>query len=300
MTHCKLLPVITLFSILQASAIAAITYSGFDAVVGSADGVSEGSGWGGVWDNQDDNSNYTIASGSPLVFGDLLTSGNYMNGGGGFQSAGRRFDTGFGSAWDLAGAVSDPFSAGTGQANIDTGTVWASMLVRVNSSITSWDSVTFQFHSQNIPWNANSANGLAIRSNGGAWGIATGTGSSFTSSGIAPVVGDTALLITKFELNASGANNAYFWVIANPASVTLGGTDPAVGTANASIVGATTDQLKFKSLHLYLDNSNNRVSVDEIRLGQTFASVTPVPEPSTYAAIAALGVLALAWLRRRQ
>lgn len=299
MTKLRILSLISAAVFSPAVVSAAITYSGLDAVLGSLDDVTDGTGWhSNGWENQSTDGTYTVSGGSPLEFGNLLTSGNYMNGGGGWTSTGRRLDTGSGSGWNTAGAVSDPFSSGTGMANIDSGEVWASMLVRVNSG--TGDKV-IQFHSSNIGWAPNDTNGLAIKSSGGgAWGLAIGAAGSTTNTGTSPTIGETALFVTKFELDATGTNNAYLWVFTDPSEVTLGGTNLATGTAHASIAGATTDQLRFKSLRFFLDTDQNRVSVDEIRIGQSFASVTPVPEPSTYAAIAAFGVMALAWFRRRR
>lgn len=284
-----------------------ITHEPFDYANGQITGaLNGGTGWNTGWDPQDGaGTNYAIQDASPLTFGTLLTSDSYMNGGGAFTNNGRRVGTGFLSGWDTAGRVSDPFGGGSGQGNIDQGDVWFSALVRVNAPLTSWDSARLWFHTQNIAWAPGGDadnNGLVIRSNGGgAWSVGEGNLGSSTGTSVTPAVGTTYLFVAKFELSLTpGANNAYVWIFDDPADVALGGADLATGTAMGSITGRDTTDLRFKSIGFYLDNATDRMSVDELRLGTTFASVSPVPEPSTYAAIAgalALGVIAL---RRRR
>lgn len=290
-----------MFTLAGKTPAALITYEGFNYSAGPIDAQTGGTGWDTAgWDTQSDNTGYAVNSSSPVTFGTLETSGNYLNGGGSFTNTGRRVLANFGSSWDSAGRVSSPFS----DQNLDQGVVWASMLIRVNAPITSWDNARVWFHDQNVPWSPGGSadnNGLQIRSNGGAnWGITEGQNGGITTTGVAASVGTTYLLVAKFELSlTAGANNAYVWMFDNPASVTLGGADLATGTAMASITGRDTADLRFKSIGFYLDNANDRLSVDEIRLGTTFADVTPtaIPEPSTYAFLIG-GLGALAWLRR--
>lgn len=283
-----------------ASPAALITYEGFNYSAAPVDGQTGGTGWDSAgWDTQSDNTGYAVNSASPLSFGGLVTSGGYLNGGGSFTNTGRRVLANFTSDWNSAGRVSSPFS----DQNLDQGVVWASMLVRVNAPITSWDNARVWFHDQNVPWapgGSADTNGLQIRSNGGAaWGVGEGQSGGLTSTGVGVTVGTTYLFVAKFELSlTAGANNAYVWIFDNPGAVGLGGADLATGTAVGSITGRNSEDLRFKSIGFYLDNANDRVSVDEIRLGTTFADVTPVPEPSSFALLAA-GLGVLTWLRRR-
>jgi hypothetical protein len=49
------------------------------------------------------------------------------------------------------------------------------------------------------------------------------------------------------------------------------------------------------------DNTTSTGTIfDEFRIGTTFASVTPIPEPSTSALLIGLGALALIGMRRRR
>jgi hypothetical protein len=248
------------------------------------DGQNGGSGWKEGWDSQEDNPHYAVQSSSPLSFGPLVTSSGYLNGGGNYFNCGRRILTTASTEWHAAGRVSDPY----GPENLDRGVVWASMLVRVNAPITGTDTARVWFHDQNDAWNPGGtadSHGLQIRSNGGeAWSVSEGLSSPSTSTGVAVTVGTTYLFVAKFELSLTpGANNVYVWIFDKPDQVNLGGEDLPVSTAMASITGRDSPNLHFKSIGLYLDNANDRLSVDEIRLGTTFADVTPVSESSGYA-----------------
>lgn len=272
---------------------ALITYDEFDYAPGVLDGLNGGTAWHSPWDTQSDGVGYVVASGSPLSFGSLQISGNYANGGGSYQSSGRRILANAGSGWDNAGNVSSPFD----EQNLDQGVVWSSMLVRVDAAITSWDNARIFFHSSSTPWQPDGAaanNGLQLRINGGAsnWGISKGRDGSTIDTGVAMNIGTVYLFVAKFELSlTAGLNNAYVWLFENPASVTLAGPDLLTSTANASLTGLNSTDLRFKSIGLYLDNTTDRVSLDEIRLGTSFADVTPIPEPSALALL--LGGLAL-------
>lgn len=101
-------------------------------------------------------------------------------------------------------------------------------------------------------------------------------------------VGQASLIVMKYDLNA---NTVAMYV--NP---TLG-TEPAV--ANAS--GVLPTDYGFRNAYAYLGNDPNQGSMDELRFGTDYASVTPasavVPEPATFGLVAAAGLLGL---RRRR
>ena len=68
------------------------------------------------------------------------------------------------------------------------------------------------------------------------------------------------------QINFAATNTVNLYV--NPAS--LGGSAP--GTATIS--GTTTSSIAFKSLAYYGGNATNQSSINEIRFGDTYASVT--------------------------
>ncbi len=101
------------------------------------------------------------------------------------------------------------------------------------------------------------------------------------------------------DLNlTAGQNHFYIWIFDDPTSVTLAGPDLLTSTATASLTGINSEDLRFKNMLFYLDNTTDRVSIDEIRLGLTFAVVSPIPEPSSM--ILVLGAVgSLVSFRRR-
>ena len=89
------------------------------------------------------------------------------------------------------------------------------------------------------------------------------------SSGVPTVVGETVFLVLKAEFTAG---NDQFTLYVNPVP---GAPEPGAGTVkNNSNVGTVA------GLTIY---STGAFSIDELRLGETFADVTPVvPEPATW------------------
>ncbi|MEI7535281.1 MAG: Ig-like domain repeat protein, partial [Verrucomicrobiae bacterium] len=271
---------------------APITYSGLEGLTGGGiNGQNDNpTQWFAAWSVQNgDNSNYTVQNSTPLTFGSLVTSsdGKYLDGGGGFLQMGRRLPTGYQSIWDANGSVSDPFTAG----QIDRGTVWVSFLLRVNSSITSWDSAKIGFNSSPTPYQFSGSTGLQIATVNGnsSWGVRLGDNGTASTLGSVSV-GSTVFVVIKFELSTTaGANNAYVWMFSNSSAANLGGADLNTGTAMASITGKNTADLRFKAIGFYLDNAANRVDVDEIRFGTSYASVSPVPAATTTTTTTTLG-----------
>jgi hypothetical protein len=102
-------------------------------------------------------------------------------------------------------------------------------------------------------------------------------------SGVAAVTGQSVLLVLRADFT-SGIVIDKFTLYVNP---TVGGAEPATGT-----VKQDTDIGNVTGLTIY---STGAFSIDEIRVGTTFADVVPaaVPEPSSLAMVV-LGGLGLA------
>jgi hypothetical protein len=272
---------------------ALLTYEGFGdyASDGSVHGLTGGSGWhSGGWDTQNNTTPYQVDSSSPLTFGSLVTSANgrYLNGGNVFTNVGRRLDTGNGSVWHTNGYVSSPFSL----QDIDQGGVlWFSILARTD---TASRNVEIDFISNNTPWSPGSTDDIRIRTDSGQWQAGT-IGGSFTNA-LAQSANTTTFLVGRFDMN--GANSSFhFWATDDPTALALGGPDLVLGTANVALTGLNASNIGFRSLHIYGSGGLGHSQFDEIRFGTTFADVSPIPEPSTYALIG-LGLAALFTLRR--
>lgn len=81
--------------------------------------------------------------------------------------------------------------------------------------------------------------------------------------------GTTYLVVVKLVTNGSSASTAFLWV--NPS--TLGGAEPAGSVSNSSGTSTAAD---IGSILLRNSSQTAKVQVDEIRVGSTFADVTPV------------------------
>lgn len=118
-----------------------------------------------------------------------------------------------------------------------------------------------------------------VGSNSGASNY-TLSGPVSLDSGV-PVTADPALLVVRIDSPTGGSNDSISLFV-NP---TPGGPEP---TADATATGLNVDSFDLISLAAGFTSGSNTTAtgfIDEIRIGSTFASVTPaaVPEPSTLA-----------------
>lgn len=276
-----------------------ITYDGLSNASGVLHATSSpgSTNWSQDWDSQGgfDAVDYKYLDTNPLVYPDLVSTPGYASGGNAFQSTGRRIAANFGSDWDNAGRVSSPFTT----QKLDLGTVWFSVLLRKETN--SGNPQMVILHENNISWflNGNPRLEIGYISDDFGDGISdvggnkffainfVGIGSNSAVTSVPVTIGDTHLLVVGFDFDA---NLAKLYI--NPTS--LGGAAPATPDATVSL----DDEFGVRSIAWYPGANAGLGSLDELRLGTTFASVTPlIPEP---AAIGLLAPAAVLLIRRRK
>ena len=235
-----------------------ITYEGFDYAVGNLVGANGGTGWGGAW--RDGAGTRTVASQS-LAYSaggaDLLTSGNRaVIGVTSFANVVRNFSQSFGT---------------------DGTTIWMSMLVRGSKNLSG-------FQLANGSDGGDGSYKLQASGANGTWQTRVGTTNQSTTVAVNQV--SLALLRITFQ---PGNDAIDLWL--NPPSLV---SEASLGSPTNTRTG------NFAFDRIRLNGGSNATGTvdaefDEIRLGTSFPSVVPVPEPGT----AILGLLALAVLAAR-
>ena len=116
------------------------------------------------------------------------------------------------------------------------------------------------------------------------WGMEIHAGPGISSS-VTTVSNETGFLVVKLD-GTTGVASLYV----NP--VTLGGSAPITANATMTFTNFSFDTFRIQS------GGTEKLDVDELRLGTTYASVTPlaIPEPTT-ALLLALGG-GVTWLLR--
>lgn len=217
------------------------------------------------------------ATASSLTYDSLLTSGVARQGG---------------AAWALKASLASPVNAttatdGTYAAN---GQVWMSWLYKTDAAANPWTRL--------VTYNGVDSYGASERFNLGYVDV---TGPGFTvrgsllgqpdSAAIGGLTGSTTyLLVAKYDFGTAAANDGSITLWVNP---TLGGAAPS-GGSQVGITGADESLMAFTGVAL----EGGAAQFDEVRIGGTFADVTPmVPEPTSIG-LAVLGASACL-LRRR-
>jgi hypothetical protein len=257
---------------------------GAEAVITSSDSVvyspigsdllgkSGGAGWNGPWVtggfNASIHTNYDIAGGS-LTYPNLAVSGE-------------RVST---TAQNAISGVRRQFAATFTQN--DTETRYLSVLLRPEGTLHGGAFSGFFGLYLDASLSTGDRDLFIGKPGGGAlgkWVVEERGGGGQFASPVDAIVGQTTLLVLRADFRPG---NDRFVMFVNPSPLS---SEPLTG-----IVKQDMDIGALDGIVLY---STGAHSVDEIRWGNTFADVTPVPEPGTIALFVA-GILTVACAARR-
>lgn len=231
-----------------------LIYEGFEYPVDSAmKGMQSGYGWHvSSWSSNKG----IVADTDQPAFGGLATFGNYMYGGDGYRGPDLRSD----------GTIVPLVSGGRLGGAADS-TMWVSFLVRKEND--NDQAAYFRAHSSKFDCCDNGyvrAGYLGTASNDGGtryWSVALDD--AVTRTTVPVVAGETALLVARLHWTATSTDVDLY---VNPSS--LAGAVPAQPDAQATVASV----FQFQALALR-SGGTNEVSFDELRVGTSFAAVTP-------------------------
>ena len=220
---------------------------------------------------------FSIASGS-LAYRNLITSGGHLQAGNTGHNAGREFDR---------NAVSSPFLdyLRADQITWQGRPLWLSAILQKNEA----DPNTVFLSASNNAGASSSNPRFALGYFGSSsdssgvryWSLRLG-GSTVHRSGVPIVPGEPALLVLRVD-PASNPPTYTLWV--NPTQI--GGEPPAA----AGVGGTLSGSLALRNL-VFTTGSAAAGSLDEIRLGESYAAVTAAPPEAVSAGSASSEVFA--------
>jgi fibronectin type 3 domain-containing protein len=281
---------------------ALLAYEPFGEAVGLMNGATGNgdTGWNAGWVDQgtDANPGYDIVATTPLTYPGLLTTGQYAVGGNTYNYIGRQLNVS--ATGPFASYLSGRLIGAPGQ------TLWLSFLIRKDTASGGTSNLlNLTAQGNGSAWlvsPANVAAGFCGSDFGGGsttssikyWSLIAGANFSCTSAiqtNVPIVVGQPALMVMQITFGATNTVKLYV----NPNS--LGGAAPATPSATYS----TTNSLAFQSLTYYGGDGSGQSSLAGIRVGASFAAVTPValpiipPAPGGLTATAGNSQATLAW-----
>ena len=226
-------------------------------------GESGGTGFSAGWT---DSHGFTIHSASPLTVSGWSGTGNYL---------------------DITAAQNVSRALGSSLA----GDTWISFLLQPDSGTLTYGGLTVGFGDASLNGNHTGTNtGMFVGFSGATFGVGTNGGGGLTISGGTAAIGTAQFLVVDFNFADATSGTVTLYVNATPTG-TLGS---AAGSAPFTL--ATSDVIGFGA-------GGNGASFDELRIGNSFAAVTPIPEPAGVAAglaLCALGAVGVREHRRRR
>ncbi|MEY3051182.1 MAG: hypothetical protein RLY31_967 [Bacteroidota bacterium] len=229
-----------------------------------------GTGWSGTWLVQNDDSQvpgYQLSEDTlSLPFGILATQGRHGSGGRVYLSAGRLLDT------DGDGPFSSFIAAGADAIGSLYGdTLWCSILLQKSQDNN--QSVFATLHDNTLPWCHSCASekvsvgyfeGVSGNGTTRMWSLQIGDSTWQTTVPVIP--GMPVLYVLGIVFEESGTTvHCYLWTDSGGLSA------PPVPTISRSTDVAMT----FRSIGVYLGSDPGNGAMDEIRLADRYACVTP-------------------------
>ncbi len=277
---------------------ALIAYEGFDYdrkqwTDGTSDGegiagLDGGSGWGGPWESLPDRLNAGIPEGEDdygAGFGARTAPLSYTdNFGNSLVTSGNQVRTAFGhNSWDYRPLANSLGEAGT--------TVWVSFLGQAHglAGDNRWAFIELSVDGGDRLWLGN-VNPVSS----GNWGIFLpdrSDGAVSEDAGEDFPMNEQTFFLMRLDFGNDPSESTDVTVWMNPPDLT---DESALQTP---VFQLETDFAQYNRVGVAGRYSTD---FDEIRLGTSFDSVTPIPEPSTYAWIFGLGAAGALLLRRRR
>ena len=233
-------------------------------------GYSETIGWNGAWEMQNAvlvSPTYEYRNTSPLLCPNLQVKGtSYAVGGYVFKSSGRKLDFSSVPYWFKRPAGTEDYFGADGT------TVWMSALIRKDTagniyghsatvgiiSVTPDKSHAQEpFRQVGVAVNGDGYWSLRVRNAANVW--------QTLPTSVPAVVGETVFVVIRFDFSSADKVSLYV----NPQ--TLGGLPPV----NPSASYVTDKDITFRQIVFYPGSAALDGSLDEVRIGDSYAAVTP-------------------------
>ncbi len=243
-----------------------LSYESFDYSTGNLAGQNGGTGFTGSWVGVGNTGAATVETNS-LSYPSLSTTGNKT----------------YTLPTSTTSGASRTFSA------VNTGTVYMSFLGNLDDGN--------RFFALRLYGGVNQVAFIGKQTSASDWSIQSNAGGNVNgNTGVAASLDTTFLFVLRIDFDASGSNER-LRLYMNP---TLG-TEPGAADADiTSLVSFQIDKLDLASGYTSGGGSTTAKGwFDEIRMGTTYADVTPVPEPSTWMLLGT-GALTIAVAMRRR
>lgn len=224
--------------------------------------LTSGFGWDGRgWQIQNNLTNGYLAQNSSLTYSGLLTNVGKASGGENYQTSGRYVDL---------EKTFRPYMTSVGSNAVDMpGTVlWMSYLVKPESNTVQRFALL-----RNLAATYSTADNMfTVEQSGGKWALRM-MSRNLVLSDVNVTLNNTYLMVVRLEIGGPSAlSRAHLWV--NPDLNSL--NDSNINLSSATISDESTDSnFKFRRINWYPGNAPGHGSLDEIRMGTTFSSVTP-------------------------